>query len=292
MQTSRVEMNYLKTYCNLIRKAEKRGYTKKKAKEQGLYVEGHHIFPKSIFGMNNIIVYLTAREHYIAHALLEKIYIKRYGMKDWRTHKMTSAHIFMKSKNKYYNSYLYENAKIRNKNNMKNSKVLKESGKKIAAKNKENKNGIFSLTSKQLSENGKKGGKIGGKTAGKKCYENKLGAFSLSEEERYKKNSKGGKIGGKNTYEKGVGIFSRSREKMMEDIRKASEASKNIKYRCLVTGKITNSGALTCYQRKRGIDKSLRVKIDLTKLSENDLLKLFEEKRIFDNNEKNKKINL
>ena len=32
-------MNYLKTYCNLIRKAEQRGYTKKKAKEQGLYVE-------------------------------------------------------------------------------------------------------------------------------------------------------------------------------------------------------------------------------------------------------------
>ena len=32
-------MNYLKTYCNLIRKAEQKGYTKKKAKEQGLYVE-------------------------------------------------------------------------------------------------------------------------------------------------------------------------------------------------------------------------------------------------------------
>ena len=45
-------MNYLKTYCNLIRKAEQKGYTKKKAKEQGLYVEGHHTFPKSIYGKN------------------------------------------------------------------------------------------------------------------------------------------------------------------------------------------------------------------------------------------------
>ena len=55
-------MNYLKTYCNLIRKTEQRGYTKKKAKEQGLYVEGHHTFPMSIFGKNKRIVYLTARE--------------------------------------------------------------------------------------------------------------------------------------------------------------------------------------------------------------------------------------
>ena len=70
-------MNYLRVYCNLIRKAEKRGYNKKRAKEHGLYVEGHHIFPVSIFGKNKRIVYLTAREHYIAHALLEKICIKK-----------------------------------------------------------------------------------------------------------------------------------------------------------------------------------------------------------------------
>jgi hypothetical protein len=111
-------MNYLKVYCNLIRKAEQRGYTKKKAKEQGLYVEGHHTFPISIFGGNERIVYLTAREHYIAHCLLEKIYLKRYGMGDWRTHKMIWAHIIMGGKNefhqeKYLNSYLYEATKIR-----------------------------------------------------------------------------------------------------------------------------------------------------------------------------------
>lgn len=58
-------MNYLKIYCNLIRKVEQRGYTKKKAKELGVYVEGHHTFPKSIFGKNNRIVYLTGREHFL-----------------------------------------------------------------------------------------------------------------------------------------------------------------------------------------------------------------------------------
>jgi hypothetical protein len=111
-------MNYLKAYCNLIRKAEKRGYTKKKAKEQGIYVEGHHIFPISIFGKNKRIVYLTTREHYIAHCLLEKVCIKRYGLKNQKTYKMIWAHISMIGKNnfienRYYNSHLYEAARLR-----------------------------------------------------------------------------------------------------------------------------------------------------------------------------------
>jgi hypothetical protein len=99
-------MNYLKVYCNLIRKAENR------TPPDG-YIEKHHTFPKSIFGKNNRIVVLTSREHYIAHALLEKIYIKRCGIKDKKTTKMIHAHILMKSKNRYYNSHLYECARIR-----------------------------------------------------------------------------------------------------------------------------------------------------------------------------------
>ena len=106
-------MNYLKTYCNLIRKAEQRGYTKKKAKEHGLYVEGHHTFPKSIYGKNTRIVYLTAREHYIAHALLERICIQRYGKEHWKTFKMNNAHIIMGGRGKYKNSYIYEEARKR-----------------------------------------------------------------------------------------------------------------------------------------------------------------------------------
>lgn len=106
-------MNYLKVYCNLIRKAEQRGYTKKNTK--GQYVEGHHTFPVSIFGKNKRIVYLAAREHYIAHALLRNIYIKRYGISDDRTKKMIYAFWCMnnqKSKNTYINSYFYEKAKL------------------------------------------------------------------------------------------------------------------------------------------------------------------------------------
>lgn len=108
-------MNYLRTYCNLIRKAEQRGYTKKKAKEQGLYVEGHHTFPVSIFGKNKRIVYLTAREHYITHALLERICIQRYGESNWKTKKMIYAFWRLNTdteRNIHLNSHLYEKSKL------------------------------------------------------------------------------------------------------------------------------------------------------------------------------------
>ena len=93
-----------------MRKAEKRRVV------EG-YKEKHHIFPLSLFGKNNRVVILTAREHYIAHVLLEKICDKRYGFLHHKTIKMRQAHIFMGGKrnndNVYINSYLYEQAKIR-----------------------------------------------------------------------------------------------------------------------------------------------------------------------------------
>jgi len=99
-------MNYLKVYCNLIREAENRTPPER-------YTEKHHTFPKSIFGKNNRLVVLTAREHYIAHALLERIYMKRYGLKHWKTIKMVCAHLAMSCNGGYVNSYLYEGARIR-----------------------------------------------------------------------------------------------------------------------------------------------------------------------------------
>jgi hypothetical protein len=133
-------MNYLKVYCNLIRKAENR------TPPEG-YTEKHHIFPKSIFGNNNRIVVLTAREHYITHALLERVCIKRYGLKDQRTIKMIHAHTLMKSKGKYYNSYLYNLAVIRK------SEIMK--GKKPYVMTEETKNKM-SQYSKNRSEEHKK----------------------------------------------------------------------------------------------------------------------------------------
>lgn len=105
-------MNYLKTYCAIIRRAENRDCPKG-------YIEKHHIFPKSIFGKNERIVILTGREHYISHLLLQKICEKRYGIRHKNTQKMLCAHINMKSKGRYYNSYLYEKSKIKRSESMK-----------------------------------------------------------------------------------------------------------------------------------------------------------------------------
>lgn len=105
-------MNYLRVYCNLIRNIENR------VPPEGC-VERHHTFPKGIFGDNDRIVVLTPREHYIAHLLLEKIYIKRYGVGDERTKKMTLACLMMRNRSEKYNSHLYEQVRKRHSENMK-----------------------------------------------------------------------------------------------------------------------------------------------------------------------------
>jgi hypothetical protein len=105
-------MNYLRVYCNLIRNTENR------VPPEGC-VERHHTFPKGIFGDNDRIVVLIPREHYIAHLLLEKIYIKRYGVGDERTKKMTLACLMMRNRSEKYNSHLYEQVRKRHSENMK-----------------------------------------------------------------------------------------------------------------------------------------------------------------------------
>jgi hypothetical protein len=103
-------MNYLRHYCNLIRKAENRippeGYTEK-----------HHTFPVSIFGKNKGIVILTAKEHYIAHLLLWKGFGKRYGKDNQKTIKM------------FYALWMFQvnpNQDANRKINSKTYKILKE----------------------------------------------------------------------------------------------------------------------------------------------------------------------
>ena len=125
-------MNYLKVYCNLIRKAENR------ISPEG-HTEKHHTFPVSIFGKNNRIVVLTAREHYIAHALLEKICIQRYGLNSNNSKKMTTAFVLMRYRNERYNSYLYENSRNRLVFHLQNRIVSEETKEKMSeAKKGEN----------------------------------------------------------------------------------------------------------------------------------------------------------
>jgi hypothetical protein len=60
---------YSQWYFSIIESALGRGWTKKTSP---VYVEKHHILPKSIFE-NNDVVCLTAKEHFICHLLLPKM---------------------------------------------------------------------------------------------------------------------------------------------------------------------------------------------------------------------------
>jgi len=132
-------MNYLKTYCKLIRKAENRTLP------EG-YTENHHVFPKSIFGNNDRVVALTAREHYVAHALLEKIYIHRYGLKNQKTIKMTYAHNMMGSRGSYKNSYLYETVRSRMAEAKREQEISAETRAKLSASNSGKNNPFYGKT--------------------------------------------------------------------------------------------------------------------------------------------------
>jgi hypothetical protein len=104
-------MNYLKLYVKICQK------TKNRLKNKDEIYEKHHVFPKSIYGKNSFLINLTVREHYIAHRLLLKAFILRYGENHYKTAKMAMAvhkMIYRISKfilNPITNSRMYEIAR-------------------------------------------------------------------------------------------------------------------------------------------------------------------------------------
>lgn len=70
-------MNYIKIYNSLIQKRRNNPITKEQQ-----YCECHHIIPRCLKGTNDKsnLINLTAREHYIAHLLLRKIYPNVFGL--------------------------------------------------------------------------------------------------------------------------------------------------------------------------------------------------------------------
>jgi hypothetical protein len=126
----------------------------------------------------------------------------------------------------------------------------------------ENKNGIFGLTENEKKENCAKGGKTGGKISGKSNKENKVGIFRLTTEEMKENGKKGGKISGKMNKELKRGYFSQSKQELGDAGKLGSKVTNSQKWMCTETGYITTSGPLTAYQRKRGIDTTKRMRIE------------------------------
>ena len=103
-------MDYKKIYDETIRKS----IDSNRIKSENSYFEGHHIIPKSLGGSNSKdnLVLLTAKEHYICHLLLMKI----YENKDKKAYlKMCRAFNMMAVSNgkhkRYINSRTYEKFK-------------------------------------------------------------------------------------------------------------------------------------------------------------------------------------
>jgi hypothetical protein len=100
----------------------------------------------------------------------------------------------------------------------------REMGKKLYERRK----GIHALTPQQRSENSKKNKQLG------------LGIFALTTKERMENGIRGGKIGGK------IG----------------GKKTGAQRWKCLVTGYISNPGGLSTYQKARGIDTTKRVRLE------------------------------
>ena len=110
------------------------------------------------------------------------------------------------------------------------SKILepyrKINGYNAGIRHKENKTGIFSRTPEQMTEDGKRGGKISGNIT----KQNGTGIFSLTEEQKFERSSKGGK--------------------------KSSKITNSQRWKCCETGYISTSAGVVMYQKGRGIDTS------------------------------------
>ena len=69
-------MDYSKIYNSIINNGKNRH------SDENIYYESHHIIPKCLGGTDkkDNLVFLTAREHFIAHLLLVKMYPTNYGL--------------------------------------------------------------------------------------------------------------------------------------------------------------------------------------------------------------------
>jgi hypothetical protein len=165
--------------------------------------------------------------------------------------------------------------------------VLTEQAKENGKKAKELGVGIHAFTFEQRSENGKIGGKIGGKKggaiSGKQNYENGIGIHAQTSEERAEQAKKAHKTqkelgigfwgltleqrqenarkGEEKRKERGVGLYSLTTEEKSEAGKKSAQKLHSERWMCLETGHITNSGALTRFQKHRGIDTSKRKRV-------------------------------
>ena len=107
-------MNYKQIYNQLISKRQQ------ETPPKNCYTETHHIKPRCLGGTNETtnLVKLTAREHYIAHLLLAKIY-NTYGLYSAVIYMQTGR---LKNRKFKFNSRLYQKIREEFANKMSESR--------------------------------------------------------------------------------------------------------------------------------------------------------------------------
>jgi len=166
-------------------------------------------------------------------------------------------------------------------------KVLRENGNKSYELGL----GAHSLTYEEKSKYGRIGGEIGGKIGGKKggaisgkqTYEMGIGIHAQTPEEKAEQARKGhetqkelgigfwgltleqrqknARKGDTKRRKKNVGLYSLTTEEKSEAGKKSAQKLHSERWMCLETGHITNAGALTRFQKHRGIDTSKRKRV-------------------------------
>lgn len=168
-------MDYQRIYNQLV--------SKRQQQTPNCYTERHHIIPKCMCGSNKKqnLVRLTAREHFIAHVLLSKIY---KGTLIYAVHRMITV-------NKY-NSKKYEWLRIQHSKTMsllnKGRKHTEETKKKMSVSHTGT---IRSDESKQTQSKSRMGMTASNDTK-KKMSEAKLGKTNTEEHKLKQSNSRKG----------------------------------------------------------------------------------------------------
>ena len=129
-----------------------------------------------------------------------------------------------------------------------------EHSKKIGKDNFLKNRGIFGLSKEQKSENSRK--------SGLQHKENKTGFCGMSAEKRSELGRKNSLKNKKNK----IGIFKMTSDELSKCVSKGGTKTNSQKWKCLITGHISNPGGLSRFQNKRGIDKSLREMVLLERL--------------------------
>jgi len=96
------------------------------------------------------------------------------------------------------------------------------------------------------------------KLATKRAKELGVGVYGFTKEQRIEN----GKRGGQKLKQNKIGIFSLTPEQKGKNGKKGSMNTNSQKWMCLETGHITNSGALSMYQKARNIDTSKRKRLE------------------------------